>query len=386
MAVEYDKILALYIERISGTISEEDAAFLDKQLSSNADVQQIWTQIEEEANDADLQLFMDGVRPQQSLQELKERLQMNENPAENRGVTVKQLFSRISIAAAIVLLFGAGWICYNHTQRITDTQKIATLVGASKQVINLQLSSGKTVYLNATSPQKLAVGNTVLDVTNQSLQIQPADDTTTNILNIPNGENYQITLSDGTEVILNASSSLKFPFRFGRTTREVYLTGEAYFKVAKDKAHPFIVHTPLTQVQVVGTEFNINTYEPGKVSTALVEGKVLTKAAEGTQIPLTPGHAAIYSTTTGFNVKPVDTDDVLSWVKGVYYFHDLTVHSLAEKMARIYNVDVKIENSKVAGKSVSGIMDRDKLPELLEDLRTTMGIKYYYAGNKLHIE
>ncbi|MGY0036742.1 FecR family protein [Pedobacter sp. NJ-S-72] len=93
---------------------------------------------------------------------------------------------------------------------------------------------------------------------------------------VPVKLDYQITLSDGTRVWLNSASSLHFPFSFSGATREVYLTGEAFFKVAKNPDQPFIVHTNQTDVKVLGTEFNVNSYNSNITMTSLVEGSVKT--------------------------------------------------------------------------------------------------------------
>ncbi|GAB3349513.1 hypothetical protein GCM10027566_05830 [Arachidicoccus ginsenosidivorans] len=388
MVIDYDKILMLYLERLTGTISPEEDAWLTGRLLADPEVQQIWAQIEREGHAIDLQLFTESLSASQSLNLLKESIKTAEPEVRRfQKITWKKRWAaKLSIAASILLLFGYGWFYYNHHKKITDTNAIVSLITSGQQPVSLQLSTGKKVYLNNKTPQKIAVGKTVLAASDQNLAFSPGQDTSSNLLVIPKGENYQITLSDGTEVILNASSSLKFPFHFGRATRDVYLTGEAYFKVAKDKQHPFIVHTPLTQVQVVGTQFNINSYETNRVTTALIEGKVLTSTKGESPVDLNPGHAAVYTTTRGFTVKPVDTQDVISWIKGVYYFHDLTLQTLAGNMSRIYNVEITIDNASIAAKSVSGILDRSNLPALLEDLKTTMGIQYYYSQDKLHIK
>lgn len=382
MATDFDRILMLYIESITGTISPEDAALLQAQLQSDMQVKAFWEQLEQEGKQMALPDFVMGIDPAGSNIELKEKIVSR----QHRSKRTLRLGTRISIAASIIILFGAGWFFYKKNKKITDTKTIASLVGENKNAVSLQLGSGKTVYLNSKTQQKISVGNTVLNVNAQNLQFTPAADTSTNTLNIPKGENYSITLSDGTLVILNAASCLRFPFHFASTTRDVYLSGEAYFKVAKDKLHPFIVHTPLTKIQVVGTEFNVNSYNRGTVATSLIEGKVLTEAADGAHVPLSPGHAALYSLAKGFDIEPIDTDDVIAWIKGVYYFHNEPFAALCEKMARVYGVAIQIDNPSVSDKSVSGIMDRNNLSELLEDLKMTTGINYYYAAKELHIQ
>ena len=183
---------------------------------------------------------------------------------------------------------------------------------------------------------------------------------------------------------MNAATRLRFPFHFYGKQREVYIEGEAYFKVAKDASHPFIVHTPLTQVQVLGTSFNINTYAAGNVKTALVEGKVLTKSSDGKSMELTPGYAANYETAEGFVSGVFDEDDVLSWINGVYYFHNIPVAELAVLASRCYGIKIVLNKNDFTGRSVTGLLDKNKLVDFLSDLKTTARIDYYYSGNELH--
>lgn len=369
------------MESITGTMSPEDAALLQAQLASDTRAKAFWEQLELDGKDIDLSGFVKNLDAADSNLQLKEAIESR----QYKRLRIRRTVTRISVAASVIILFGAGWVLYNKYKKITDTKAIVSLIGGNRNAVSLQLGTGKTVYLNNKVQQKISAGNTVLNASSQNLQFTPAVDTTTNTLMVPQGENYSITLSDGTLVILNAASSLKFPFHFGSTTRDVYLTGEAFFKVAKDRRHPFIVHTPLTKVEVVGTQFDVNTYHANTVSTSLIEGKVLTEASDGRRIPLEPGHAAVYSISKGFDVEAIDADDVISWIKGIYYFHDLSFNDLAEKMARVYGVVIKIDNPAIISKSVSGVMDRNNLTELLQDLKTTTGINYYYAAKELHI-
>ncbi|WP_169818741.1 FecR family protein [Niabella ginsenosidivorans] len=373
----------LYLESVAGTISPEDTAFLKQQLAADMLAKKFWEQLEQEGNIMALPVFINSINPQNEQKSLKEMMAAR---LQKRTTRYRRIQRMVATAAAIMVLFAAAWFFMAKNKKVTDTQTIASLVRENRSSVSLKLGSGETVDLKSQADRKIAVGNTILDMDPKSLHFSSAD-TSVNLLTIPQGENYTLTLSDGTVVTLNAETKLKFPFRFGAATRDVYLDGEAYFKVAKDSKHPFIVHTPLTKVEVAGTEFNINTYAKSTVSTVLVEGKVLTEApGGGPRIPLQPGHAAIYNVQKGFNVEAIDTDDVVAWTRGVYYFHDLPFYELAEKMTRVYGVPVKADNPALAGRSVSGIMDRNNLPELLQDLKATVGIDFYYTGKVLHIQ
>ncbi|MCF3111782.1 FecR domain-containing protein [Niabella sp. CC-SYL272] len=379
MTNDYDKIITLYLEHLTGTISPEDALLLRQQLHSEEAVKKIWERLEQEGQTPEMQRFLRDLDPQAELRSLKARMRPVSTAAIGHGRRVRRI---LSVAATLLLAVVAAYFLFKE-KRITNTGTIASLIRENRNAANLRLASGESIDLNRTQ-QELKLGQTVLNLDSNSLDFRSAD-TAANLLSIPRGGNYKLHLSDGTVVTLNADSKLRFPFRFWGQTREVYLEGEAYFKVAKDRKHPFMVHTPLTNIEVIGTEFNVNTYKTGTVSTALIEGKVLTGTPGGVAQPLQPGHAAVYNTSQGFRIEEVDVNDVTAWVTGVYYFHDLPFHELVTMISRSYGVTISMDNAALSGKSVSGMMDKNNLPELLEDLKTTLGIKYYYSGQTLHI-
>ena len=382
MTLDRERIVNLYFEQLSGAISQEDAVYLEDVLKNDTAARDLWTQLDQKGQQIGMSRFLDQLNPQQELDRLKSRI----NPGNAMLPAKNKIYKWISVAALFLIIAGSAfWLFYKNGRKITNAQSIATLVEKNKNAIQLRMASGESIDLKTGQPQKeLVVNGTVLNIDKARLQFQSGD-TATNLLMIPQGQQYSLTLSDGTEVTLNADSRLRFPFHFYGQTREVYLQGEAFFKVAKDSKHPFIVHTPLTKVQVVGTQFNINTYKAGKVATSLLEGKVITGFPGGADRVLLPGHAAVYEGGTNFQIEDIDPDDVTGWMKGIVYFHDMPFHDLLALISRSYGITASLDNAALANRSVSGVLDRGNLPELLEDLKTTLGIKFYYSGKTLHI-
>ncbi|MEX6691004.1 FecR domain-containing protein [Danxiaibacter flavus] len=381
MATDPNILHRLYIEKLAGTISQEEEAWLKDRLETDPESKQIWEQLEREGEDMNIQGFLDQLHPEEELEQLKRS--MLSHPV--RKPRVRRLVTLAAAAAVLILLVAtAKWMFFTD-RKITDNRAIASLIKEKKGTVHLRLATGNDIDLkDKAQGEQLKLGNTTLNLDSNKLGFSSTD-TAFNLLSIPQGETYTINLSDGTSITLNADSKLRFPFKFVNATREVYLEGEAFFKVAKDSRHPFIVHTPLTNVEVLGTQFNVNTYQKGTVATALVEGKVRTGIPGGDkQQELAPGQAAIFNASKGFNIENFDTDDVTSWLNGIYYFHDLSFHELAESISRIYGVTISFDDPLIEKKSVSGVMDKNNFPELLQDLKSTVGIKYYYAGNTLH--
>jgi ferric-dicitrate binding protein FerR (iron transport regulator) len=390
-----EQVFQLFMEKLSGDISPEDEVVLEEMLSENPSFREIWHSMEEKAAQLNIHEFLDRVNAGAELDSLKGQISARAGqtalPSGNHASKIFSLkiFSLkrgLSVAAIFLIMIGVGYFIFFKKGVTTNKAAIAAFVQKNQQSVSLLLNNGKAVDLGATNAGRpIALGNTTLNASKGILEYT-SEDTTQNTLSVPAGGNYKVVLSDGTVVSLNAATRLHFPFRFSKTRRDVYLEGEAYFKVASDSRRPFIVHTPLTQVNVLGTSFNINTYEDGKVRTALVEGKVMTQSNDGKGMTLRPGYAADYQVAKGFLSEKFDEEDELSWMNGVYYFHDMSVVTLTQIASRCYGINIVIDKEKFAGRSVTGLLNRNKLSDFLNDLETTAHIKYYYSGNNLYLE
>ncbi|WP_276501694.1 FecR family protein [Terrimonas pollutisoli] len=382
MKHSYEQVFELFMEKLSGNLSPEDEKYVEKMLADDASFSEVWHTLEEESRTLKAGSFLEHINVGDDLHMLKQRINGAEKP-RNKLFSLKKA---LAVAAGFLLIVTGAYFTFFRNEKIVDKEKIAAAVKKNRQSVSLVLADGKAFELSKeSSAETIALDNGTINTDDGTLQYSAAD-TMQNTLSVPVGENYKIVLSDGTEVWLNAATRLRFPSRFYGRQREVYVEGEAYFKVAKDVAHPFIVHTELTQVQVLGTSFNINTYEAGNVKTALVEGKVLTKSNDGKSMELTPGYAADYEVTKGFVSGVFDEDDVLSWINGVYYFHNIPVADLAVAASRCYGIKIVLNKNDFAGRSITGLLDKNKLTDFLNDLKTTAQIDYYYSGNELYLK
>lgn len=147
------------------------------------------------------------------------------------------------------------------------------------------------------------------------------------VLETPRGGEYTLTMTDGTEVRLNAGSRIEYPAVFDGKERRVKTAGEVYFKVAHDAAHPFTVETEGQEVRVLGTEFNVNAYPAGKVVTTLIRGSIALRpiGGKGGELTLRPGEQAEYDKRMGTaTIRAVNTDVVASWTHGKFVFENQT--------------------------------------------------------------
>jgi len=375
-----------FIEELTGDLSPADEAALREALSSNPSVRALWDSLEKEAKGLDIPVFIRRLDAQTGLESLKTQLEARPHGRVKRLSTFRK--AGVAAATLFILLTGAYFAWFRNPS-IVNKEKISALIQKKRPSVKLQLGDGRSVDLDkgptGQSGQTIRLHNATLNTNGDSLRYASGD-TTPNVLSVPAGGKYAIVLFDGTRVLLNAATTLRFPFNFPAQSREVYLEGEAYFQIAPDAHRPFIVHTSLTQIRVLGTSFDVNTYTEGKVRTALVEGKVLAKNKDGRTVALTPGNAADYDAANGFITGKFDVDDELSWLNGVYYFHDMPIADLGRLASRCFGVHIIIDKDRLAGKSVTGLLDTGKLLEFLKDLETTAHINCRYAGNDLYFE
>ena len=204
-----------------------------------------------------------------------------------------------------------------------------------------------------------------------------------NTLATPRGGQYQVCLPDGTRVWLNAESSLRYPTAFTGKDREVQLTGEAYFEVAADKNRPFLVRAGSTETRVLGTHFNIMSYEDeGPVRTTLLEGAV--RMEQGTYSALLqPGEQAQPDNEKGgIATRLVNTRAVVAWKDGYYYFDRTPVQSVMRQIARWYDVDIVYQGAAPTDEIVGKIPRTAYVSEVLH-IMELIGIRFKIEGRKI---
>jgi ferric-dicitrate binding protein FerR (iron transport regulator) len=370
----------LMMERIIGMISEDDARYLEGLLLQDRETRHKWEKINRDFGRGGLHHSLQGIHTNKAWARIKDGIAVRRR---NKILKIR----RLAIAGALMLPLFAAMVLFYRSKNLAPI--------AQAQIVNrnvrLYVGGRQTINLSndTDSSSQLVQSNVSLKINNGSLSYVPLNNQVSHALNtlvVPATASYKLTLSDGTEVSLNSMSQLEFPFTFSGDKREVWLNGEAYFKVAKDDRHPFIVHTPLTEIRVLGTEFNVNSYDSFQVKTALVEGAVSTRAAGGKSIFLKPGYKAVFSSGRGFNVSTFDRSNTLSWMQGVYYFQNASLKNIATVIHRWYGDTVIFDDPKSSSSRFTGAMLKNKpLKEFLENLALTSNIRYYDKDGATHI-
>ena len=298
-------------------------------------------------------------------------------------------------AAAIVLILSVGGVFYfsgdKEQTEILPIAKNEVQVPGSRAV--LILPDGRKVDLeNEVLRSDLAQSDSLLLVSARSLKYRDIDspDTTEifHTLEIPRGGEYLLALSDGTMIYLNSESTLSFPVKFQGKERKVYLTGEAYFKVAKNTEHPFVVTAGELEVLVTGTTFGVRAYKDEKdIQTTLESGQV-TVRVEGKSVKLVPNKQVLFNKSTmGLEVRDVDVDLYLAWADGRLVYDNCPLEKILTDLGRWYNIDVFYSRDELRSYQFSLNMKKhEEFTQVLELIGKTGEVQFEIKDNTVIVK
>ncbi|UKJ06764.1 FecR family protein [Solitalea lacus] len=309
------------------------------------------------------------------------------------NVRTIRLWPRISVAAAIALAVTVGgYIYFNNLKQPFEQPQpslYANDIAPGKNTATLILTNGKKIILSDAVKGELAkeAGISISKTADGQIVYEVKDIASSsnelNTLSTARGETYSVRLPDGTNVTLNAASSLKYPVSFASLkTRKVELTGEAYFEVAKDKKHPFVVTTNNQEVEVLGTHFNINAYgDEANIKTTLLEGRVRV-SGNNKQVVLQPNQQAVFS--NDIQVKNVDAEGQIAWKKGEFNFQNNDLKTIMRQLERWYSIEVKYQGNFDKYSFGGSTFRNENLSEVLKVLELS-GIKFKAEGKTITV-
>ncbi|ACU62049.1 FecR domain-containing protein [Chitinophaga pinensis] len=305
-------------------------------------------------------------------------------------------------AATITILLATGILYFNtgrsgHSPQSSEElyayNKVHDrLPGSSKAV--LTLANGEEILLNDSTKGTIAQQSGMIITKNAKGQLTytidnhaPAANSTGtdgksyNTIRTPNGGQYQVYLPDGSLVILNAASSLRYPVTFNSNNRSVELSGEAYFEITQDVRRPFLVVSSTQTVKVLGTHFNISCYPDENIKTTLAEGSILLTGPHLPSKTLKPGQQAI-QTASGLQVVTIDADEASAWKDGLFIFRKTPVKTVLRQLCRWY--DMETADIALPDITFDGEIPKDQpLSELLNVIAENSHVKFKIAGKKI---
>lgn len=330
--------------------------------------------------------------------------------ASRRKVGTSLLATAAAVAAIVVGVWFFNTDTSRHPEFISGSQDIApgkngaTITLANGKVIqlsdaktgvvigedDLKYSDGSDVrYSSGTSSSGSLKGsqNSSGPVGVRSLtpaELQGADGKVQNLIAATaKGQTYHFTLTDGTKVWLNADSKLEFPSNFvNGKTRNVKLSGEGYFEVAKDKAHPFMVNFKTLTLTVLGTHFNVNAYENEKTAKAtLLEGSIKVE-----KLFLKPAQQAIFDDHRRLSLQTLENaEKETAWKDGYFRFYDEKIQDIMKKLERWYDIEVVYEG-KMTTEGFTGKVSRNKnISQVLMILEKTKGVHFKIEGRRVTV-
>lgn len=324
------------------------------------------------------------------------------NPARRRRI---KLYKYSAAAAAVALIIISALTLINpfsqssspllslfgersnaELPHIKPGEERASLLLANNQVVELGPDAQQMQQLKGVSIKKEAEtkkATLVIDVTgrgNEELY-------KLNEIVVPKYAEYQINLEEGTRVWLNSETKMKFPLKFAEGERVVYISGEAYFQVAHNPKRPFIVHLDdKTQIKVLGTEFNIRTYEENLSQSTLISGSI-ELIHDGVSTMVEPGKSCIVNKNTGeVTLQEADLMSVTSWKNGEFVFRNETLENIIKELSRWYQVEVKFESDNLKEERFYLYCNRTTgFEEIMYQIRKTGRINYSYKNKSIVI-
>lgn len=296
------------------------------------------------------------------------------------------------LSAAAILIFVSFSIFFflerPSTTSNTDANKAINDIKPGRNKAVLTLADGKKISLNDTKNGKISeqYGIKVIKTADGQLIYSLSDPedlshaNSYNTIETPMGGQYQVNLPDGSKVWLNSASSLRYPIKFVGSDRNVEITGEVYFEVAKKTGMPFKVKVADQVIEVLGTHFNVMAYpDELSINTTLVEGSVKIFSGKNSAI-ISPGQQSKVNQSE-IKVLNVDVNDFTAWKDGFFVFKNENIESMMRKISRWYNVEI-IYQGDITHKSFGGIISRSRnISEVLKILELTGSLHFEIESN-----
>ena len=328
---------------------------------------------------------LDEATKEKAIARLEKALLLYQRKRKVRRVLIMTL----GTAAAILLLIFLQQDMFRQSDRFSD-RSIDYYVGSELESKEIQLFTGdrttsfeENIDVTISNDQRIEVKKENSSEEDEII----IDRNTINRLVVPHGKRSKVMLSDGTQIWLNAGSTLIFPTVFDKKTREVKLRGEMYAEVAHDPDRPFIVKTDQLDLKVYGTDFNLSAYEDAAPWVVLVEGSVGVKAAGGKEMKLAPNERIVRNQNGLLEKSRVNVSSFVSWKDGYLTYEKTPIAEVLKQIERYYNLSFNLDDQvSLQGVSCSGkIILTDNLDNVLTALTLISDTRYHRENKSIYI-
>ncbi|TDT46921.1 FecR protein [Maribacter spongiicola] len=319
--------------------------------------------------------------------EKSKRLLLAKMRNDNKGPRKLKINRYLKYAALIVLSMTLGYL----VKEFSFSEKIEPQFSPNENFITLEREDGNIQVISEEGTTQVfdKKGNVVGSQVGNQLVYKHSNDSEEslpvyNTLNVPYGKQFELKLEDGSVAYLNSGSSLKYPVNFQKgMERKIFLSGEAFLDVAKDKNRAFIVHASGLNVKVYGTRFNISAYPEDKIKeVVLVEGSVgmyatTNELQSGKETLLTPGTKGKYDNLIGdISKETVVTSIYTSWVQGVLVFRNMSFEDILKKLERHYDIEIVNQNSLLSSETFNASFEDMPIEKILDYFKSQYDIDY----------
>jgi|TARA_B110000305_G_scaffold240812_1_gene312591 ferric-dicitrate binding protein FerR (iron transport regulator) len=331
---------------------------------------------------------------EKSLKNIKKKIHIEKN--SNPGSKL-QRFKVLKYAAVLACILGVSYFYVYQNNNVPVIQSVQLII--TDEDITLEMENGIVKVIEPAGKEKIIDKSGKVIGTQNGTELVYSKDTEKekleyNTLTVPYGKQFEVQLSDGTNVHLNAGTSLKYPVKFikGKNRCVYLLSGEAYFDVVKDAQHPFLVNSDEMNIRVLGTKFNVSAYpEDRNINTVLVEGAVSlynknANYSKKRSMVLTPNHKASWNRLDNHTViEEVEVDEYIAWIDGRLVFKNIMFSNIIKKLERKYNVTIVNNNLELDTQFYDATFDFETIEQVLKSFNQSYAIEYTIENNKVII-
>ncbi len=383
---DYDENIVQLIQLyLTGDLSEEEKVKLEDWIHGDSSRKRLFDEICEERNVArDLEVY-ERVNKESAWEKVVCRGNIKLQHSSRRLG-----WYRWVAAVMLPVMVAAGYFIREMKRdSLQQGVEIASIEPGKSKAI-LRLGNNRVLEITKERETHVDVAEGVAATNNSLGMIYPEQvatgKTEYNVLEVPRGGEYTVTLSDGTVVHLNSGSELRYPVAFGAERREVFLSGEGYFEVVKDSVRPFFVNADKLKIRVYGTSFNVNTYDLENIQTVLVEGKIGIQTMNmNTEYMVKPGQLALYNQEKGtMEILNVDVLPYVAWKDHEFMFDDESLEKIMNRLSLWYDVDVFFQTASLKQLHFTGHLGRyDDISHILDAISGVTQVKFSVKGRTI---
>lgn len=379
MNLDFHRVVELFRKSFSTSLSDAEKEELDETLQ-NGCLKEVYDQLSDET--FVLYKFRD-------FEKYSYQPAFNKLKIYQRHIRMSKWIAWGSSIAAILILvcvFVRPWEYRDEVQGLVEVTQQHIIPPGNNTAI-LKLADGRMIEIGEQSLEFKDTQGSVVKYENGRLSYSSGEECAIkdayNELVVPVGGECHVLLDDGTEVWLNADSKLKYPIVFSGESREVVLSGEAYFDVKKD-TRPFVVSLESGDITVLGTSFGVRAYLGDPNYTTLVRGSVCFTSLRQEQVVLTPGEQAVVDISGTLEIRNVDVEEFVGWKDGVFVFKNKSLNAIMDVLERWYSVKTVFQDDSLKELEYTGNLERyDSINVFLQLLKRLKDIHYKIEGNTI---